>query len=297
LNETLYFKPKWLPFYVRSETKGFAQLVYDGLDELGLSKLLLPVPIIGNTNTQKLEALAEWDLTLAQNFDVHPKTRIIPSTTFFARALTHRRQNTATNDIQRNIDNEFQRNIDQDVYSPYKYDHTAGFIPALTVVHQPWLDTIWTGKIAEGTNENFDITRPDHYSTEVHWKQLLGSLVVELSYSKTFYQADDYGHQYDPKNLGFQPNSPNRIHAIPRSFAGLELNWQKWTVDQNRFEVGAQYTYDIQRHAHLAMLSFTLHFGQGRGYRDFAPGEIDFRDIRQRTDIHEQNNTIQDLAN
>jgi hypothetical protein len=342
IDESVYFNPKWLPFNVSSRAKVIAQVPND-----------------------QLEALAEWDLTFSQIYNLHPKTRLIPSLTFFARTMSRRPNvldqftdldpsdpsliskirsrlgltgsdpnapdfipkvlsklgvtgldpndpnfiskalsklgldgldpsdpNLLSNAVSKI--RQRARQLDQDVYTPFKNDHTAGFIPSLTLEHRPWLDTVWSIRIAEGTNENFDITRPDHYSTEAHWKQLLGNVVLDAFYRSAFYQADDYGHQFDDP---LPSNAPNRIHASQRSYVGLDVNWQRWAIDQHRIELSGQYSYDIERKAHLAMLSLSVHFGQGRGYRDFAPGEIDFRDIRQRTDIHEQNNSIQDLAN
>jgi hypothetical protein len=177
-------------------------------------------------------------------------------------------------------DDELKKKVDQDIFTPYKADHTDGLHPALTMDYSPWLDTLLVGTVGLTSNENLDIGAPDHYSAETHWKQLLGSVVLDGYYRAAYYQKD-----FD------------RAARETRSYIGLDLNWQRWAIDQHRIEFSGQYSYDMQRHSHLAMLSLTVHFGEGRGYRDFAPGEIDFRDIRQRTDIHEQNNTIKDVAN
>jgi len=168
--------------------------------------------------------------------------------------------------------------IDQDVYTPYKAQHSAGLTPALALEHRPWLDTIWSSKSAVQSYEDLDFTDPDHYRTELHWQQLLGSVVLDASYRSAFYQA----------------NPIDRPNSSTRSYAELEVNWQHWTSHQNRFEVSAQYSYDVQRYAHLATLSLTLHFGEGRGLRDFAPNELDFRDIRLRQFTNGQNNFMHD---
>jgi hypothetical protein len=187
--------------------------------------------------------------------------------------------------------NQKAQAIDQDIYTPYKADHLAGFSPALTLEHRPWLDTVWSVKIAEQTNEDFNPSLPDNYSTEAHWRQLLGHIGVDASYRSAFYQPDDYSWRLNQAYVLPQ----NRRHAQERSYAELELNWQHWTRHQNRFEVSAQYSYDMQRNAHLGMLSFTYHVGEGRGLRDFAPNEIDFRDNRQRQIANEHNNLMRDV--
>jgi hypothetical protein len=251
LQESVYYNPDWLPFTVRSEAKVFAQVPHD-----------------------RLEALGQWDITLAQAFNLHPKTRLIPNLTFFARAMSLRTSSLAR------TDNNFKLKVDQDVFTPYKADHTMGLIPALTAEHRPWLDTLWSTRFSVGSNEDSNFTNPDHLRTETHWQQLLGSVALDVSYLMTFYQRD-----------------ADRAIPTNRSYAGVELNWQHWTDHQNRFEVAAQYSYDIERRANLAMLSFTLHLGEGRGFRDFSPIEIDFRDIRQRQFVDGHNNVMRDVVN
>ncbi|MEQ1738800.1 MAG: hypothetical protein ABL884_02750 [Methyloglobulus sp.] len=322
LDESFYYNPDWLPFNIRGNAKVVAQVPHDDL-----------------------EALGQLNLNIAQAYNLHPKVRLIPSVTFFARTMSHSASildqfsgldpsdpNLIPNALSRiglkitdpNLElkflsklglsdlkpsdpnliakilsklglndldpkdpnliskaiskiNQKAKEIDQDVYTPYKSEHTASVIPALTLEARPWLDTVWSSKVAMGTNEDFDVTLPDYYSIEEHWLQLLGSVTLDASYRITYYQPDG-----------------DRNNASKRSYAGLELNWQQWTDHQNRFELGAQYSYDIERKAHLATLSFTYHFGEGRSLRDFAPGEIDFRDIRQRQFVDGHNNVMRD---
>lgn len=246
LDQSVYFNPDWLPFSVRSNAKIVAQVPHD-----------------------RLEALGQWNVSFANAYNLHPKTRLIPSLSFFARAMSLRTGS---------LDERMKLKVDQDIYTPYKADHTAGMTPELTLEHRPWLDTLWSGKIAMGTNESFDVSRADHYRTEAHWQQMLGSVMLDASYRITFYQPD-----------------ADRNTASKRSYAGLELNWQRWTDQQNRIEVAAQYNYDLERRANLATLSFTYHFGAGRGLRDFAPNELDFRDIRQRQFANGHNNVMRNV--
>ena len=247
LDESLYYNPDWLPFSLRSSAKIIAQVPHDQPEWLG-----------------------QWNIAAAKAYHLSPKTRLIPSLAFFARTLSLR---TSA------LDDQLKIKVDQDLYTPYKADHTLGLTPALSIEHRPWLDTLWSAKIAAGSNESLNVINPDHYRSEAHWQQLLGSVTLDASYRVSFYQADG-----------------DRTAASKRSFAGLELNWQRWTDKQNRIEVAAQYNYDIERNANLATLSLTFHFGEGRGLRDFAPGEVEFRDIRQRQTLgNQQNNRMLDV--
>ncbi len=315
LDESLYYNPEWLPFNVHGDAKVFAQ-----------------------AQPNRVDTLAQMNLTLSQAYDIHPKFRLIPSVTFFARTLSRDQlfldqfiglnpnDPNLVRQIQSRINNpnvgfhgqsEFSqlglnsqeiadltnlfngttqvaafnsqnpgllaklldkvnlraRETDQDVYTPYKSQHKAGFNAALTAQARPFLDSLFWTRVGTGTNEDFNVGHPDHYSLEQHWQQLVGEIALDASYRVTFYQPDN-----------------DRASAQTRSYAGLEANWQRWLRNQNRLELSAQYSYDIERKANLAMLSFTWHFGEGRGLRDFAPNEIDFRDIRERQFVNGRNN-------
>jgi hypothetical protein len=247
LEESVSYNPDWLPFNLRGSAKVFAQVPHD-----------------------RLEALGQLNLSMSQSYNLHPKLRLMPYLSFFARTMSLKNTDKAIN---------LKSEIDQDIFTPYKAQHTAGLNTSLTLEIRPWLDTIWIEKIGLGTNENFDVTLPDHYSIEEHWLQLLGNVTLDAYYRTSYYQYDN----------------DRKSGATKRSFAGLELNWQHWTSHQHRLELATQYTYDIERKAHLATLSFTWHFGEGRGLRDFAPGEIDFRDIRQRQFTDGHNNIMRDV--
>ena len=249
LDEYVYFKPDWLPFTVRSNAKVVAQVLND-----------------------QLEALGQWNIFASKAYHLHPKTQLFPGLMYFMRAMSlHPGVSTLNN-------SNFKSMVDQDLYTPYKEDHSMGLIPGFTLEHRPWLDTIWSGSASVGSNENLNFTQPDNYRTEAHWQQLLGSVELDAFYRIAFYQKD-----------------ADRISASKRSYTGLELNWQYWTAHQNRVDFTAQYSYDLERRASLATVSFTYHFGEGRGYRDFAPNDFDFRDIRQRQIDDGQNNVMRDV--
>ncbi|MCF7970138.1 MAG: hypothetical protein K9L22_03105 [Methylococcaceae bacterium] len=223
---------------------------------------------------QALEEGAEWlgqvDLAFDKSLRLMPKTTLTPELSFFARYLS------LQND-SRVRDISFQQQVDQDVYTPYKADHRYGMNTALTLRHRPWLDTLWEAKIAAASNENFNIFNPDHMTLQAQWKQYLDAFQVNAGYRVSFYQPDN-----------------DRASSSTRSFVKFKLTWDHWLVNQNRLELGLQYNYDIERSEHLPLLSFAFHFGQGRGYRDFRPGELGFLPLMQQRIPNEQNNRIEE---
>lgn len=248
LSESVYLLPETWPFRVNLEMKGFVQEV-DG----------------------DPEGLGQIDLDVSQNYRVTPKTSIIPQLAVFTRHMSLK------DDPRVHNDESFQRQIDLDVFTPYKADHTHGLNGALTVLHRPWLDTLWLGSFGAGSNENFNLIDPDYMSLQAEWRQMLGDFQLNAGYRVRFYQKDN-----------------DRASSITRSQLKLEVGWQYWSIAQHRLELAAQYIYDIERNAHLPMLSLTVHFGEGRGYRDFRPSDVDFRSLSQQRIPNEQNNQLEE---
>lgn len=266
IKESISFNPESVPINFNFDLGAFVQDVHDA----------------------SLHDNTEWqgylNFSAAHKYTLTPKTAFIPQVSFFARHLSLHGERNPKDPAE----------IDQDVYTPYKADHTSGMRLSLTAQHKPWLDTLWTGNFGIVSNEIGSLARSapellplsftslDHLHTEAHWKQLIGSVVADFGYRMNFFQQD---------NDRF---SDGRSGTRTRSQFTLDLNWHHWMPSRQLLEISGQYMYDIQRQSHLAMLSFTLHFGEGRGYRDFQPGEIDFENIRQRPIEHGQNNLFED---
>lgn len=217
--------------------------------------------------TQEVDSRQEWmgqlKAGLYKRFQFTPKTSFTPGLSWYGRYLSLRNSNRVLGDDSFR-DKRLVRKVDQDLYTIYKAQHTTGLIASLTFNHQPWLDTSLTARVSSVSNENMNVFIPDHMSTEVHWKQLLGDFDLDASMRVNFYQEDN-----------------QRSRDIRRHFTRLRLNWQNWTARLNRFELNAEYNYDIDRDEHLGMLSVTYHFGDYRGLRDFKPGAVNFRRIRE----------------
>jgi hypothetical protein len=248
LGESLYLQPESWPFRINLDMKAFVQALADDPEWLG-----------------------QLNLDVSKSYRLTPKTAVIPQLSVFTRHMSLK------DDSRVHSDENFQQQVDQDVYSPYKADHTHGLNGALTVQHRPWLDTLWLGAFGVGSNENFNLFDPDYLSFQAEWRQMLGDFQLNAGYRARFYQQD-----------------LDRPSSYTRSQLKLELGWQYWSVAQHRLELSAQYMYDIERDAHLPMLSMTVHFGEGRGYRDFRPGDIDFLPLMQQRIPNEQNNRLEE---
>jgi hypothetical protein len=139
-----------------------------------------------------------------------------------------------------------------------------GLSLADTFTYQPWLDTIWSGELNVVTNEDFNPLQPDHLTLQLEWKQLLGPLQLHSTYRFGYFLADE-----------------DRSQAIDRHTLILEVYWEHWRPSRQRFEVQLQMRYDLQSADLGVLLDFSWHTGAGRAYRDFRPGVMNFRRLRQ----------------
>jgi hypothetical protein len=193
-------------------------------------------------------------LAASRGFALGPKATHRPSISLFARLLS--------------LDNAQARaaggRIDLDVFSTYKADHRAGLSLADTFTYRPWLDTIWSGELDVVTNQDFNPLQPDHITLRLEWKQLLGPLQFHAAYRFGYFLADE-----------------DRSQSIDRHTLILEARWEHWRPSRQRFEVQLQTRYDLRSGDLGLLLSFSWHTGAGRAYRDFRPGVINFRRLRQ----------------
>jgi hypothetical protein len=154
------------------------------------------------------------------------------------------------------------RKLDLDVFNRYRSEHRYGLNAAWRLGYTPWLDTRWRLQAAAVTNENLSL---DRASLTAEWEQLVGDLVLRASYRRTRFFADD-----------------NRDRGSWGDTVGLGADWDRFHIGGQRMQVGARAAYRVDSRDLTAALSLTWHFGPGRGYRDFAPGEVDFESLRAR---------------
>lgn len=153
-------------------------------------------------------------------------------------------------------------NLDLDVFNRYRSDHRYGINATWRLGHTPWLDTRWRLHAAAVSNEDLSL---DRASLTAEWEQLAGDVVLRASYRRTRFFADE-------------DRSGSRWGDTIR----LAADWDRFRDGGQRIEVGTRAVYRLDRRDLAATLLLTWHFGPGRGYRDFAPGEVDFESLRAR---------------
>lgn len=168
-----------------------------------------------------------------------------------------------------------QGHLDQDIYTPYRAKHRFGARVGDTLSWRPWLDTEFYAGAQVTSNEDFNLLAPDHLSHTLGWRQLLGPFQWRTQWSAHYYFADA------------QRSSDSRNSQL-----SFELSWEHWLRNQERLDMALTLKHEPATGQNLLTYALTWHFGNGRGYRDFRPGEIDFSDLRQRRVPQQQNNRM-----
>ena len=167
------------------------------------------------------------------------------------------------------------QSIDPDIFSAYKANHPIGLRISYVLRHEPWVDTIWTGSITAATGQEWDLFSPAYFSAGVDWLQLLGPVIVDAGVRSTYYTARSNGPGSSIDNL-----------------LRLTVAYEGWTPSGDRWEIGASAGYRTQSKEWIGLLSFTWHFSNGRGFRDYVPGDIPFANLRSRPLFGLSNNTM-----
>jgi hypothetical protein len=195
-----------------------------------------------------------------------PKLEHRPSLSLFARGLSMRRSGQYRHG-----------HVDQDIFTRYKAQHRGGLTLADSLSYSPWLDTEWNTRIALTSNKTIILEQPDYLLLTSSWKQLIRDTQVEPGYSFRSFFADT-----DRSTTSFR-------HVV--FFSLLQDYWFPWS----RLEVGLNLRHDILRTDTAFNISLTWHVDNGRGYRDFRPGTVDFFDIRQRRAAERPSNRVPPL--
>ncbi len=152
--------------------------------------------------------------------------------------------------------------VDQDIFTPYKLDHRGGASLAARVVHRPWVDTRWWAGSGLLTNEDLNPVAPDRLWGEVGWAQLLFQWEIALAYRASFFPSDD-----------------DRRSSRSRHSLIAEVTQELWSRNATRWEMAFTFRHDLPDNRSTGFLAFVVHFGRGRGYRDFS--EVRFRRLRR----------------
>jgi hypothetical protein len=208
-----------------------------------------------------------WSLSLggevSQRWWFGPKTYHTPSLGLFGRVLSLG-ADAALDPAE----------VDRDVFTRYKARHRAGAVLSDTVTHAPWLDAEAWGTIVLVSNETIR-DRLDHFSLEGGWRQKVGALRVAGEYRTTRFLADQ-----------------DRAHPVTRHALSLELGAEIWHRNRQRLEVDLRYRYYFrERHSGVGLF-LSWYPDHGRGFRDFAPRSLEFRELRERRAARTVNNRL-----
>jgi hypothetical protein len=250
------------------ETEAVGRVRTDGGPTLGLQHVLayrpngqdfaLRVSATGfvqlPTRGTDLAGSGIFRLSASRGFDLGSEAAHLPTLSIFARLLSLDESQARASDGR----------IDLDIFSTFKADHRVGLNLSDTFTYRPWLDTIWSSAFDVVTNEDFNLLKPDHMTLQLEWKQLLGALQLNSAYRFGYFLADD-----------------DRRYPIDRHTLIMEAQWEYWRPSQQRMEIQLQMRYDIREGDFGFLLGFSWHMGPGRAYRDFRPGSIHFRRLRQ----------------
>ncbi len=155
--------------------------------------------------------------------------------------------------------------LDQDVFSEFKYDHRYGLKLSDTFTYRPWIDTQWRMRASVTTNEDFNVFRPDSVRYSVDWGQYLAGFQIDVGYQLTYFFDDS-----------------DRSNSRTRHSVSLQATHDVWSNVEHRLEIGGVFRQDFPEDRSTGMVFLAIHFGKGRGYRDFRPGEVDFVGLRER---------------
>ncbi len=159
----------------------------------------------------------------------------------------------------------YENRIDNDVFSDYKANHLFGIAIADTFTYEPWRDTRLLTRFKFASNEDLNLLKPDYFRFQAQWQQLLGDAELALGYRHYHYWADK-----------------DRAESVNPHGWTLDFSWDLWHNDQSRWELGVKMDQDLDNYEIQGMLYLSWHDTQGRGYRDFLPGEVNFLNLREK---------------
>ena len=166
--------------------------------------------------------------------------------------------------------------LDQDVFTLYKADHPSSLTLSETIGYKPWLDVEWWGRASLTSNEELNPIEPDHLSGWLGWKQFHRPLELDAGYRVARFFGD-----------------ADRDRPFTRHGPFLELLCEIWCSPRSRLELGLSYRHDFPENEDTGFVCLTWHFSNGRNYRDFWPGDVDFLDLREPRDWNDSIREVQ----
>ncbi|MDX2503184.1 MAG: hypothetical protein QNL62_01720 [Gammaproteobacteria bacterium] len=320
--ETIFMEPDWLPFAFRFNWNYYTQRYYSPKDmkkawslykKEGLEEALTQYPEFNKIFNNLLnvfgrdKAIDAWSLYnsdgIDQVFNQYPDMRSFVEEYDLPKAndtawssnvrlgieqlyqinpkLSHLPKLTVFNNAFGN--NGFipfvQTDIDYDVWNEYADIHDKGLILSDTFYAYPWLDTRISSGFSLYSDEDYRLHKPEHFSYNMGWLQMLDKFILNMDYRWTHYYSE---HNHDW----------NRSSSSSKAVFNTNLFWESWTSPTNRLLTNVKLSYDTKKHDVSATVGFSYYFDHGRGFRDFRPHSMSFRDLRERHRYWDNNNSI-----
>jgi len=223
--------------------------IWRGLERRASVTTIIQPPTDG---PNQLEALLGGQVEAALPHSITAKIRHRPSIGLFARWLSL--------GDRRGYPRE---NVDRDVFTPYKSDHLYGLKLKDSLTLRPYRDLFSKFDIGLQTNEDFNIGSPDRLSMGLSGAMLYEGLEIDGGYR--------WRHYFDDND---RSNSIDRYDL----FLGVQL--ERWMHLGRRWQFGVEVRHEVSQSTTDLMLTLSFHFGRERGFRDFAPDTLRFRNER-----------------
>jgi hypothetical protein len=208
------------------------------------------------------EAALHTALEVGQHRHLSRTVDFYPFATLFARYLSLDAKTAST-----------YKYIDQDIFTQFRSTHRWGGIAGSQLEYAPWLDTVLKGYIDVASNEDFS---PDQWGMRFYWNQLFGPLRTEIGYECRQFLQDR------------ERSSSSWIQGV---VGGVYA--EHWLNGRHRLEIGGQYRHDWPGTGSSYFAVLRWDFSNGRGYKDYGPREMEFRDLRSRHIPSDFNNQFQ----
>ena len=151
--------------------------------------------------------------------------------------------------------------LDRDIFTIFKLNHRYGLRLSDQFTYQRYLDRRFYVRPMLNTNE--DQLVPDNAGFAIGIDQLLGALQVRLGYRLTGFLSDN-----------------DRTETAIQNVLRIDLKSEAWNEAGFRSEVDFSLIHEINGGTSVGIF-FSRYFNDARFYRDFRPGTILFRSLKQ----------------
>lgn len=204
-------------------------------------------PLLEDSNS--FPWIAGFSGGLSRRYFIDPCLSHRPSISFFGRYLSESRDGFSDNEL------------DRDIFTLYKRNHRYGLRLSDQFTFQRYMDRRFY--VRPVLNSNEDQLIPDNAGFSVGADQLLGALQVRLAY----------------RMLGFLSDNDRTETAI-QNIVRIDLKAEKWSQSGFWSEIDFSLIHEINGGTSVG-LNFSRFFNDARLYRDFRPGTVLFRPLRQ----------------